>query len=321
MKILDGFNRFLLPQYENFPRGRYVSILLLRTTESEVIFRTEGGNLGLAKEFVSLENKGVVQRVVITKRKQVAVERRTGRELLREFDKLYYTGKKRPEDVCALNRNNPCEICIDCRLYGFAVGGGGAQKSRVLTQDSYSLLPAAEITDKRTFNALYDNSTMRDPLDKTKASSSLGEVEYVRPGSHFIDFQVLKDVTEEEFIYVLGNILRSKRYGAISSRIGRVKNQILGIYFSHCELISNLELTQAVAAELKEEWEYPLPVESIKDLVIKKAEDLCLHNTYGTVVSMDNVELMELLEEVKKIFSNRELLEDLINKTEAKYGD
>ena len=241
MSVLDSYSDFLASQYENFPKGRYVSILLVRKTESETIFRTESEG-GLNKEFIRISaDMTPEQRVVMTKRKQVAVERRTGREMLRQHDKL--SGPD--EDVCALNRNSPCEECIDCMLYGFAVGGGGAQKSRVITNDAYSLLPAKKVTAKRTFNALFDNGTMRDPVTG-EASTSLGEVEYVKPETHFVDIETLKDVTKEELLYVLGNILRSKRYGAISSKIGKMDNFVLGVYFSDCELASNLELIQAV---------------------------------------------------------------------------
>ena len=77
--------------------------------------------------------------VIISKRKQTAVERRTGRELLREHG-LLKMARWQEEQPCALNTNAPCGTCIDCMLYGFAVGGGGAQKSRVMTDESYSSL-------------------------------------------------------------------------------------------------------------------------------------------------------------------------------------
>ena len=105
----------------------------------------------------------------MTKRKQTAVERRTGRELLREHKKLYAKDAKSGE--CALNRNNACEKCIDCMLYGYAVGGGGAQKSRVMTEDSFSVLKSGTVAAKRTGNALYDNGTMRDPETGTPSQA------------------------------------------------------------------------------------------------------------------------------------------------------
>src|SRR5712692_3104963 len=147
MKTLGEYKDYLLDHYSNLPQGRYVNLIILRETKSETIFRTEGSGEPLNREFVhaGLSDHGVIPRVVISKRKQTAVERRTGRELLRSFGLL----KKLNDDTeeCMLNTNNPCEQCVDCWLYGFAAGGGGAQKSRVITEDAFSLLPASSIVD------------------------------------------------------------------------------------------------------------------------------------------------------------------------------
>ena len=126
---------------------------------------------------------------MISKRKQTAVERRTGREFLREHDLLKRKldkGKEGP--ICMLNTNQPCERCIDCYLYGFAAGGGGAQKSRVLTDDAYSLGAVSQVSDRRTFNATFDNGTMRNP-ETGQPSTSINEDEYVRPQTHFLDIE------------------------------------------------------------------------------------------------------------------------------------
>jgi CRISPR-associated protein Csc2 len=147
--------------------------------------------------------------------------------------------------ICMLNTNAPCEECMDCYLYGFAAGGGGAQKSRILTDDAFSLGPVAQVSARRTFNATFDNGTMRNPITH-EPSTSINSEEYVLPQTHFLDIETLKDVTLTELQYVIGNIMRSNRYGAISSRVGRMDNQIVAVAFSDCELFSNLELTQAV---------------------------------------------------------------------------
>ena len=128
LTILNQYRDHLQPAYSNFPRGRYVSLLIIRKTESETIFRTEGSGEGLVKEIVvaGINNDKPMRRVVISKRKQTAVERRTGRELLREHDLLKKAVVNKVEQLCALNTNAPCGKCIDCMLYGFAVGGGGA---------------------------------------------------------------------------------------------------------------------------------------------------------------------------------------------------
>jgi CRISPR-associated protein Csc2 len=254
----DNKQGYLKKKYSNFPTGKYASLILIRKTESETIFRTEGSGEGLSKEIVMAgldpAHRKPMRRVVISKRKQTAVERRVGREILRDHGLLEsVTVKvKGKEEIrpCSLNTNAPCGKCIDCMLYGYAVGGGGAQKSRVMTDDAYSLGPVAQVTATRTFNATFDNGTMRNPFDN-QPSTSINEDEYVLPETHFLDIETLKDVTPGELQYVIGNVLRSSRYGAISSRLGRVHNTLVAVIFSDTEIFSNLELTQQVYSLLR----------------------------------------------------------------------
>ncbi len=320
MSIIERYaEAHLLPAYSNYPKGRYVSLLLLRRVESEAIFRTEGSGEPLNKEFVSAglsEDDEIVQRVVISKRKQTAVERRTGRELLRRHELLKVT----KEGVCALNRNNPCGNCIDCMVYGYAAGGGGAQKSRVITDDAFSLHPSPTVTAVKTFNALYDNSTMRDP-ETGKASSSIGADEYVKPQSIFLDIETLKDVTANEFSYVLGNILRSTRYGAISSRIGKVKNILAGVIFSDTELFSNLELTQAVFDLLRGEEDeptFPIGAGAVVEAA-REATETLLGRVVGQVTALSADEVAELVNEMIALYREEERVSGLLAATDKAY--
>jgi|GEM_PF-598620 len=284
MSILTQYQNRLLTAYTTYPLGRYVSLIVVRKTESEALFRTEGADGDLSKDFVraGLLDDAIIQRVVITKRKQTAVERRTGRELLRSNDRLYKDAKS--GSICALNTTNTCERCIDCMVYGYAVGGGGAQKSRVITDDAFSILPASVVSDTRQGNALFDTGTMRNP-ETGEASQAIFTVPYVKPETHFLEIETLKDVTLGEWIYILGNVLRSTRYGAISSRQGRIKNTLAGVVFSNCEIFSNLELTQTVYDRLKEqdpELNFPL-----RDADVLKAVDGATAALMNQVVSTD----------------------------------
>lgn len=114
---INKLNPVLAQTYENFPKGRFISLVVLRTTQSETIFRTEGSGEPMCSEFVQagLSEQTIIQRLVMTKRKQVAPERRYGRELLRAHELLY----PNPKDgsLCSLNTNTPCEMCVDCFLY------------------------------------------------------------------------------------------------------------------------------------------------------------------------------------------------------------
>lgn len=328
LTTLNQYSDHLQPKYDNFPHGRYVSLLLIRKTESETIFRTEGSGEGLVKEIVlagvKKENALPVRRVVISKRKQTAVERRTGRELLREHDLLKMVTVNKAVQPCALNTNAPCGKCIDCMLYGFAVGGGGAQKSRVMTDDAYSIGLVAQVTGRRTFNATFDNGTMRNPFTGA-ASTSINEDEYVLPETHFLDIETLKDVTLGELQYVIGNILRSSRYGAISSRLGRVQNTLAAIVFSDTEIFSNLELTQQVYDILKDsgreqgELDFPLSGENVL-AAVNQATNTLLTRVVGRlpVILRDDM-LGRVIDETIALYRNVDDVKALLTEVDKGY--
>ena len=325
MSVLDNYTGFMVGQYENFPQSRYLTLVVLRKAESEMIFRTEGSGEGLARDTVhaGIQDRQSISRVTISKRKQTAVERRTGRELLRQHNLLFYAenkGKREESDdnICALNRNKPCGICADCMIYGYAVGGGGAQKSRVITDDAFSILPYQTVTAKRTFNALYDNNTMRDPVTG-KPSSSIQEDEYVKPETLFIDMQTLKDLGANEIRYVIANVLRSRRYGAISSRLGKMRNTIVGAIFSDCELFSNLELTQRVYDRLGEEGrQFPLDETNVKTEITAAVEELA-SEVIGTQKPIPEEELTKLIEEIRQTFTSSTDVKALLDAITALY--
>lgn len=325
MSVLDNYTGFMAGQYENFPQSRYLTLVVLRKAESEMIFRTEGSGEGLARDTVhaGIQDRRSISRVTISKRKQTAVERRTGRELLRQHNLLFYAenkGKREESDdnICALNRNKPCGICADCMIYGYAVGGGGAQKSRVITDDAFSILPYQTVTAKRTFNALYDNNTMRDPVTG-EPSSSIQEDEYIKPETLFIDMQTLKDLGANEIRYVIANVLRSRRYGAISSRLGKMRNTIVGAIFSDCELFSNLELTQRVYDRLGEEGrQFPLDETNVKTEITAAVEELA-SEVIGTQKPIPEEELTKLIEEIRQTFTSSTDVKALLDAITALY--
>lgn len=323
MTAIDAYRARFAELYENYPRGRYVSLLIIRKTESETIFRTEGSGEGLSKELVraGLRDQRPIWRAVISKRKQTAVERRTGRELLREHD-LLHDVKGSP---CALNTNAPCGRCVDCMLYGFAVGGGGAQKSRVITDDAFSIAEFSQVTDRRTFNAPFETGTMRRPGDDPAtsiASRSINEDEYIRPETHIVDMETLKDVTPEEFQFVLGNVFRSTRYGAISSRLGRVKNTVLAVVFTDCEIFSNLELTQSVWDRVTDNAD--APVLPIPDGEVQGAVDSALDQLLPRVPSREplvvrGANLSPLVDEVFELYRDPDRVRSLLATIEEGY--
>lgn len=315
MQVLQKYANYLPAQYSNYPRGYYVSLILLRKVEGEAIFRTEGSGEPLNREFVhagSTAATPVIPRVVISKRKQTAVERRTGRELLRRLELLAADA--------GLNEGNPEPDSIDSMIYGYAVGGGGAQKSRVITDDAFTILPATQVVGKRQFNAPFEDGTMRHPVTKDP-SSSIGTDEYVRPETHFIDIETLKDVTPGEFLYVLGNILRSSRYGAISSRVGKIHNEVLACIFSDCELFSNLELTQRTWDLLcanGNEPDFPLADEAVANAV-HQAITALQTQVYGRVTPLPAADLQALLTAAQELYSDEAQIKALLTSVQAMY--
>jgi CRISPR-associated protein Csc2 len=87
-------------------------------------------------------------------------------------------------------------------------------------------------------------NAIQDTVAGGIAGSAFASRENVLPQIFIPTVETLLDVTSTEFTYVLGNILKTTRYGAESNREGFIRNHILGVYFSDVELFSNLELTQ-----------------------------------------------------------------------------
>lgn len=299
---IQKLSSVLATTYENFPKGRFITLVVLRTTHSETIFRTEGSGEPMCSEFVQagVTNENIIQRLVITKRKQIAPERRYGREHLRAHELLYTNIKD--GSLCSLNTNSPCEMCVDCFLYGFAAGGGGAQKSRIWTEDAFSILPASDVVGDRTINAIYENGTMRD--EKGNASTALNTSEYIKPGVHFLDVVTLKDVTADELRYIIGNILFTSRYGAVSSRVGRMENQILGVFGSITELPSSLELVQATYDVLGKPLEHPLNTNQL--ITASKKVITSWQHKRGVSVHLSEAELANLIADVETHWSEAE---------------
>lgn len=309
---------FLASKYENFPKGRTIGLVILRTTQSETIFRTEGTGEPMCSESVQAgsEDTKIIPRLVMTKRKQVAPERRKGREFLRSHQ-LLYTAKNGKE--CALNTNAPCEMCVDCFLYGFAAGGEGAQKSRIWTEDAFSVLASTELIGDRTINAIYENGTMRD--EDGNASTALNTSEYIKPGVHFLDIVTLKDLTADELRYVMGNILLTTRYGAVSSRVGRMDNQILGVFGGMAELPSSLELVQGVYDRLQAEnieLEHPLKADPL--IAATKNIIASWTNKRGISLQLSENEIEELIADVDQSWSV-EQQETFLKRLDESYGE
>ncbi len=210
-----------------------------------------------------ISNRKQIDRVVMYKRKQVAPERRTGKALLRDLGILtdIVIGKDKKDDKNIILKRSECQImggscghCPDCILYGYAATKDtGSQRARVLTDSGFVVRDIPQVMRNIKLNAI------QDTIAGGIAGSAFASRENVLPQIFIPTVETLLDVTLTEFTYVLGNILKTTRYGAESNREGFIRNHILGIYFSDVELFSNLELTQPTMMPLPDQQMGNLP--------------------------------------------------------------
>ncbi len=289
------------------PMGKYAHILLLRETNSFALFQTDGElNISRVSKGRKEGNQDATTRIVLFKRKQSTPERLTGRELLRRYGLV---------ENCKYNTAEFCKRCPDCIYYGFAIGDQGSERSKVLVDSAFSLTGYDMSHQQFTFNAPSENGTMSED---GKMKTALGEQDYVLPQVYFPSVITVKDPTEAEFIYILNNILRTKRYGAQNTRTGTVENHVIGVVFADGEIFSNLQFTQAVYDALPSEQlaKTPLPLTTALDATISvvpqllREDSLVAHHFEGEL-------LQKLLAEVRDLTSDETQLTRLLTQANA----
>jgi len=230
---VEKYIPFLQLRIPRFRQGRYVQIVVLRETKSHAIFTTEGPTLDVEVLQAGLANSHPIDRIVMYKRKQVAPERRTGRSLSRDMGFGPMEDKKNARGKVLVARGeceimgNACGQCADCILYGFAATvGTTSQKARVLTDSGFVVRSQDQVMRDIKLNAI------RETPAGGIAGAAFASRENLLPQVFLPTVETLLDVTPHEFVYALGNILRTTRYGAESNREGFIRNHILDIYFS-----------------------------------------------------------------------------------------
>lgn len=236
------------------PMGKYAHIVLLRETDSYALFQTDG-ELNTARVQAGITTTTMLTRITMFKRKQSTAERLVGRELLRRYG--FISGENASDkkaakgDVLTDTQGVPicdynvafCKQCPDCISYGFAIGDSGSEKSKVYTDTCYSITPYESSHEAFTLNAPYESGTMSR---QGVVSSRINEQDHVRPQTFFPAIVTVRDPTSALFLYVLNNVLRTRRYGAQTTRTGTMTNHLLGVVLADGELFSNLHLTQAI---------------------------------------------------------------------------
>jgi CRISPR-associated protein Csc2 len=300
------------------PMGKYAHIVLIRETQSFPLFQTDGG-LNTVRVSAGLQHSESVIRVMLFKRKQSSPERLTGRELLRRYNLIELNDKGEPK--CDYNVEF-CTKCPDCIYYGFAIGDSGSEKSKVFVDTAYSITGYDESHQQLSFNALYEEGKM---TRKGETRASFGEQDHVLPQVFFPSVMTVKDPTESEFLYVLNNILRTKRYGAQDSRTGKVHNHVVGVVFADGEIFSNLKFTQALYDRLLDGREHlEMPLNAAEVLASANTAIPELLQDDGVVYDLcANDRLSKVLQEVKAITTDeaklKTLLEQAAKETERYY--
>jgi CRISPR-associated protein Csc2 len=229
------------------PMGKYAHIVTLRVTEGYALFQTDG-ELNRARVAAGVRDAELMTRITLFKRKQTTPERLNGRELLRHYNVLAAVEDEKDEAACIYNVKS-CKRCPDCITYGFAVGDGGSEKSKVYADSAFALTDYSATHEVFTLNAPYEDGNMSD---KGVVASRINQQDHVKPGTIFPSVTTTRDLTANLFTYVLNNIMRTTRYGATTTRGGVVRNHIAAIVLSDGEIFSNLLLTQSIHDLLKE---------------------------------------------------------------------
>jgi len=287
------------------PNGYYAHIVMLRVTDSYALFQTDG-ELNTARVRAGEQTVGCVSRIEIFKRKQTTPERLVGRELLRRYGFLSAepsvnrntTTDAQNLPICDYNVAF-CMTCPDCITYGFAIGDAGSEKSKVITDTAYSLTPYEDSHETRTLNAPFESGTMSRQGEVT---SRINEQDHVKPGVIFPAILTVRDVTANLFRYVLNNVLRTRHYGAQTTRTGTTMNHVVAVVLTDREIFSNLKFTQRLydALQTQDAMHPPDPVDVPTALASARALVPELLREDGVAEQIvEGAELATLLEEIR----------------------
>jgi|GEM_PF-484527 len=230
----------LVDQLINNPSAHYIQILLLRELQSSAIFTTNGQDADITTVGIHADDDLVdYSPVMMFKRKQTGSDRRKGKELQRNLIGI--------EDTMAVNEMN--QVSPESILYGSAAGEEAISvTSRVMYDTAYSIRDSSVLVEEKFQNAPGDSYAKR--TDDKRASAGPREPDFIMPGTLFPCVVTLRDATFEELVFVLGVTKMNKRYGAATSRIGRMANHFLGIYYGLEEGPANLFLSQEIVRRL-----------------------------------------------------------------------
>jgi len=234
-EIKNKLSTGLVENLINEPSAHYIHVLLLRELQSSAIFTTSGQDADIATVGIVADGELVdYSPVMMFKRKQTGSDRRKGKELQRNLIDM-----KDTMNVNEMTQDSPESI-----LYGSAAGDEAISvTSRVVYDTAYSIRDSSAVVEEKFQNAPGDEFAKG-------ATTAIREPDFIIPGTLFPSVITLRDVTFDELVFVLGITKMNKRYGAATSRIGRMENHILCIYYGMEEGPANLILSQEVSRRM-----------------------------------------------------------------------
>ena len=239
----ESLKEFTLEKPEKKPKENYVNILVLRELKSAARFTTDGVEANSAVIRIGDMEETVGK---LFGRKQVASDRRKAKALQRtliskEMDKVM---GKNGWNGCTMKVNEMCQRCPECALFGSAASDESISiTSRVMYDEAYTIRALSAIVEEFFQNAPGDDYAK-------KPTPGIREPDFFKEGVLFPCVVALKDVTVEEVLFFLNITDRNSRYGATGTRFGKTQNHILGVYASHREGPSSLEVTRGIALKL-----------------------------------------------------------------------
>lgn len=312
-------SKFFQTEIPYKPMGKYVHFLTIRITESYPLFQTDA-ELNKARVRAGVKDKTTISRLSMFKRKQSTPERLVGRELLRNYGLM-------TAEECEYNVNfamdNP-----DCIIYGFAIGDSGSEKSKVVVDTAFSITAFDESHETFTLNAPYENGTMASKGENNskpgEVTSRINQQDHIRPQVFFPSIVTLKDPTEASFLYVFNNILRTRHYGAQTTRTGRVRNELIGVVFADGEITSNLRWTQAIYDQMKSNNTLNAPDPLDEDDVItaaKNAIEALMSDEFIVHTDFIGDAFVSLINEVKTLTGSEKGIQAILQKADAEAKD
>lgn len=241
------------------PENNFTNVLVLRELESHAVFTTDGQSADLASVAVgSGDDRETYSPGLMFMRKQTGSDRRFGKSLQRDLLDI----------DCTMQVNGMCQDCVECILYGSAASDDADQPlsitSRVMYDTAYTLRDATAAIDEKFQNAPGDDYAK-------EAEATIREPDFFEPGTLFPAVITLRDATPAELAFVLGITAKNKRYGAATTRLGRVNNHVLGVYAGSEEGPANLGLTRDVIRRLQDDD--TTGSETIQDVITASAHD------------------------------------------------